>query len=131
MRPRPGPSLTACPSAPGDASRPGAEHRGLGPRPPERVRESRGLRRERRRTEVREQLRAAHEVLTEMGMQVFADRARRELAATGETARTCIQPPRTLGEMAPEPLNPPGSASRAAGHRPLRIHTFDRERTVA
>ncbi|TCO19736.1 regulatory LuxR family protein [Kribbella steppae] len=45
------------------------------------------LRRENRRTEAREQLRIAHETLTDMGMDGFADRARRELLATGETAR--------------------------------------------
>ncbi len=45
------------------------------------------LRRERRRADAREQLRTAHEMLAEMGMQAFAERARRELAATGETAR--------------------------------------------
>ncbi|MFZ0382144.1 MAG: LuxR C-terminal-related transcriptional regulator [Solirubrobacteraceae bacterium] len=45
------------------------------------------LRRERRRVEAREQLRAAYEMLSEMGVEAFAERARRELAATGETAR--------------------------------------------
>jgi DNA-binding CsgD family transcriptional regulator len=45
------------------------------------------LRREDRRTEARNQLRAAHEMLTDMGMEGFADRARRELLATGETVR--------------------------------------------
>jgi DNA-binding CsgD family transcriptional regulator len=45
------------------------------------------LRRERRRTEARTQLRAAHGMLEAMGMEAFADRARRELQATGETAR--------------------------------------------
>jgi DNA-binding CsgD family transcriptional regulator len=45
------------------------------------------LRRGRRRVEAREQLRAAHEMLSEMGVEAFAERARRELAATGETAR--------------------------------------------
>ncbi len=45
------------------------------------------LRRERRRADAREQLRAAHDMLDAMGMQAFAERARRELAATGETAR--------------------------------------------
>ena len=45
------------------------------------------LRRERRRRDAREQLRIAHEMLTEMGMEAFAERARRELQATGETAR--------------------------------------------
>ena len=45
------------------------------------------LRRERRRIDAREQLRTAHEMLATMGIEAFADRARRELMATGETAR--------------------------------------------
>jgi len=45
------------------------------------------LRRERRRGAAREQLRAAHDMLDAMGIGAFADRAGRELAATGETAR--------------------------------------------
>jgi DNA-binding CsgD family transcriptional regulator len=45
------------------------------------------LRRERRRVDAREQLRTAHEMLDAMGMEAFAERARRELLATGETAR--------------------------------------------
>ena len=45
------------------------------------------LRRGRRRVEAREQLRTAHEMLSEMGVEAFAERARRELAATGETVR--------------------------------------------
>ena len=45
------------------------------------------LRRERRRRDARVQLRTAHDLLDAMGMQAFAERARRELRATGETAR--------------------------------------------
>jgi ATP/maltotriose-dependent transcriptional regulator MalT len=45
------------------------------------------LRRERRRVDAREQLRIAHEMLDTMGIEAFADRAARELRATGETAR--------------------------------------------
>jgi DNA-binding CsgD family transcriptional regulator len=45
------------------------------------------LRRQRRRAESRDQLRTAHRMLKEMGMQAFADRARRELRAAGEAAR--------------------------------------------
>jgi DNA-binding CsgD family transcriptional regulator len=45
------------------------------------------LRRARRRTEARAQLRIAHGMLEAMGMEAFAERARRELQATGETAR--------------------------------------------
>ena len=45
------------------------------------------LRRERRRTDARAQLRIAHDMFDAMGMEAFAERARRELLATGETAR--------------------------------------------
>ena len=45
------------------------------------------LRRGRRRVDAREHLRTAHEMLSTMGVDAFAERARRELLATGETAR--------------------------------------------
>ncbi|HWN22602.1 MAG TPA: LuxR C-terminal-related transcriptional regulator, partial [Gaiellaceae bacterium] len=45
------------------------------------------LRRENRRLEAREQLRAAHETFSGIGAEAFAERARRERLATGETAR--------------------------------------------
>ena len=45
------------------------------------------LRRENRRAAGREQLRTAHEMLSAMGAEAFAERARRELLATGETVR--------------------------------------------
>jgi DNA-binding CsgD family transcriptional regulator len=45
------------------------------------------LRRENRRVDAREQLRTAHEALASMGVDAFAERARRELLATGETVR--------------------------------------------
>jgi DNA-binding CsgD family transcriptional regulator len=45
------------------------------------------LRRERRRGDARDQLRIAHDMFAAMGMEAFAERARRELRATGETAR--------------------------------------------
>jgi DNA-binding CsgD family transcriptional regulator len=45
------------------------------------------LRRENRRAEAREQLRAAHETFSAIGAGAFAERARRELLATGQTAR--------------------------------------------
>jgi DNA-binding CsgD family transcriptional regulator len=45
------------------------------------------LRRQNRRTDARAQLRAAHHMLSVMGAEAFAERARRELLATGETVR--------------------------------------------
>ncbi len=45
------------------------------------------LRRERRRLDAREQLRHAHKLFAEFGMEAFAERARVELEATGEHAR--------------------------------------------
>ncbi len=45
------------------------------------------LRREHRRVDAREQLRAAHDMFATMGALAFAERARRELLATGETVR--------------------------------------------
>jgi DNA-binding CsgD family transcriptional regulator len=45
------------------------------------------LRRQRRRNTACEQLRAAYQMLTEMGAAAFAERARRELAAGGENVR--------------------------------------------
>ncbi|MBO0824781.1 MAG: hypothetical protein J2P27_13115, partial [Actinobacteria bacterium] len=63
------------------------------------------LRRERRRNEAREQLRAAHGMLEEMGMEAFAERARRELTAVGETVRKRpARPP--SGNQPSEPLTP-------------------------
>ncbi|GAA2118145.1 ATP-binding protein [Actinomadura napierensis] len=45
------------------------------------------LRRDRQRTEARTHLRTAYEMFTSIGMEAFAERARRELLATGEAVR--------------------------------------------
>jgi DNA-binding CsgD family transcriptional regulator len=55
------------------------------------------LRRERRRIEAREQLRTAHDLFSGMGAHIFAQRARRELLATGEcTRRRTVDTPDSL-----------------------------------
>jgi len=58
------------------------------------------LRRERRRADAREQLRTAHEMFEAMGTRSFAERARRELAATGLTAHSRERA--TLDELTPQ-----------------------------
>ncbi|TDU88367.1 regulatory LuxR family protein [Kribbella voronezhensis] len=59
------------------------------------------LRRESRRRDARTQLRTAYDVFTSIGMEAFAERARRELQATGETIRR-----RTASSSAGEVLTP-------------------------
>ncbi len=62
------------------------------------------LRRNNRRLDAREPLRAACQMLEAMGAGAFAERARRELLATGQTVR----------KRAPQPAGPPaGEASHA------------------
>jgi ATP/maltotriose-dependent transcriptional regulator MalT len=55
------------------------------------------LRRQGRRVNAREQLRAAHELFVAIGMAAFAERARRELVATGERVRKRTE--ETTGEL--------------------------------
>jgi DNA-binding CsgD family transcriptional regulator len=55
------------------------------------------LRRERRRTDARDQLRAAYETFSRLGASGFGERARRELIATGETVRQ--RTPETRDEL--------------------------------
>ena len=72
------------------------------------------LRRERRRLDAREQLRTAHEMFAAMGTEAFAERAARELLATGETARK-------RSVETPRPAHRPGGPDRAARpRRPLQ-----------
>jgi DNA-binding CsgD family transcriptional regulator len=58
------------------------------------------LRREGRRADAREQLRTAHELFAATGMEAFAERTARELAATGEKVRK--RSPDTREELTPQ-----------------------------
>ena len=58
------------------------------------------LRRQRRRSEARDQLRAAHDMFEAMGARSFAGRARQELTATGATAHSRRNA--TLDELTPQ-----------------------------
>jgi DNA-binding CsgD family transcriptional regulator/tetratricopeptide (TPR) repeat protein len=58
------------------------------------------LRRENRRVDAREQLHTAYAMLADAGMEAFAERARRELLATGETVRK--RTVETLDELTPQ-----------------------------
>jgi DNA-binding CsgD family transcriptional regulator len=58
------------------------------------------LRRKGRRADARQQLRTAHEMLGSMGIEAFAARAGRELAATGETVRK--RTPETATALTPQ-----------------------------
>jgi len=69
------------------------------------------LRRQSRRTQARDELRAAHEAMVAIGMEAFAERARRELLATGETARK-----RTVGAPVLTPQEAQIARLAAAGH---------------
>jgi len=60
------------------------------------------LRRERRGLDGREQLRTAYRMFAEIGMEAFADRASRELLATGETTQK--RAPDTRDELTPQEL---------------------------
>ena len=58
------------------------------------------LRRQRRRVDARSQLRTAHDLFVDFGMEAFAERARVELEATGEHARRRTVD--TLGQLTPQ-----------------------------
>jgi DNA-binding CsgD family transcriptional regulator len=60
------------------------------------------LRRQTRRGEARAELRTAHDAFTAIGMHAFAERARRELQATGETIRKRSTAPSSGGDLTPQ-----------------------------
>ena len=86
------------------------------------------LRRERRRLDAREQLRTAHELFTEFGMEAFAERARVELAATGEHARN--RTVETRDDLTPQEAQISRLAAEGATNREIAAQLFISPSTV-
>jgi DNA-binding CsgD family transcriptional regulator len=86
------------------------------------------LRREHRRVDAREQLRAAYAMLADMGMEAFAERARRELMATGETVRKRVV--ETLDELTPQEVQVARLAADGQTNPEIGAQLFLSPRTV-
>ncbi|GAA0222181.1 ATP-binding protein [Cryptosporangium japonicum] len=86
------------------------------------------LRRQRRRVDAREQLRAAHDVLSGRGAAGFAARAGRELEATGETARVRTEAPSTA--LTTQEANVARLVAEGLTNREIATRLFVSDRTV-
>jgi len=86
------------------------------------------LRRERRRLDAREQLRRAHGLFTEFGMEAFAERARVELEATGEHARK--RTVETRDELTPQEAQVSRLAAGGATNQEIAAQLFISPSTV-
>ena len=86
------------------------------------------LRRQRRRRDAREQLRSAVELFEVMGADGFAERARRELAATGETSRKRTE--ETALDLTPRELQIARLAARGATNAEIGLAVFVSPHTV-
>jgi DNA-binding CsgD family transcriptional regulator len=86
------------------------------------------LRRAGRRLDAREELRAAHEQFTAMGAEAFAERARRELLATGETARK--RTAETRDELTPQEAQVARLAALRQTNSEIGAQLFISPRTV-
>jgi DNA-binding CsgD family transcriptional regulator len=86
------------------------------------------LRRQKRRAEARDQLRSAFDALTSMGAEAFAERARRELLATGETVRKRSDDTRT--DLTPQEEEIAQLASEGRTNSEIAAQLFIGRRTV-
>jgi DNA-binding CsgD family transcriptional regulator len=86
------------------------------------------LRRQKRRTEAREQLRLAYEMFDAMGAKPFAERARVELLATGE--RTSTHRAETAHDLTPRELQIARLAAQRATSREIAGQLFISANTV-
>ena len=86
------------------------------------------LRRENRRVDARDQLRAAHEIFGRSGADAFAERARRELRATGEAARKRTD--ETRGVLTPQEAQIALLANEGLSNPEIGAQLFISPRTV-
>ena len=86
------------------------------------------LRRGGRRVDAREQLRAAHDQFTSIGMEAFAERSRRELLATGEKARR--RSPGARDELTPQEAQVAELARAGLSNPEIAAQLFLSPRTV-
>ncbi len=86
------------------------------------------LRRERRRREARDQLRTAFDLFSTMGAEAFAERAKRELRVTGETARKRITP--TIRELTAQELQVARYARDGLSNPDIGLRLFISPKTV-
>jgi DNA-binding CsgD family transcriptional regulator len=93
-----------------------------------RLRYGEWLRRENRRIDAREQLRAAHEMFSSIGVEGFAERARDELGATGETARRRTDD--TRGMLTPQEAHIARLAKDGLSNPEIGAQLFISPRTV-
>jgi DNA-binding CsgD family transcriptional regulator len=86
------------------------------------------LRRERRRLNARQQLRTAHTLFTDFGMEAFAERTRVELEATGEHARK--RTPETRDGLTPQEAQISRLAADGATNQGIAAQLFISPSTV-
>jgi DNA-binding CsgD family transcriptional regulator len=86
------------------------------------------LRRERRRIDARQELRTAHELLSDLGVEAFAERARLELQATGERARQRTVD--TLDQLTPQETQVARLAAEGHTNREIAARLFITASTV-
>lgn len=86
------------------------------------------LRRQRRRRDAREQLRAAHQLFSDFGVEAFAERARLELEATGERAQK--RTAETRDELTSQETQVARLAARGETNREIAARLFISANTV-
>ncbi|MGW7573386.1 AAA family ATPase [Streptomyces sp. NPDC054765] len=86
------------------------------------------LRRENRRAEARDELRAAHDMLSHIGAGAFAERAARELRATGEQPRRHGENP--LGRLTAQERLIAGKVAAGATSKEVGVMLFLSPRTI-